>query len=98
MEKDLHKDVDKCSLELVSLINISDLKENDVLFFRINNISPAMLGAFQSLNDRYGKIFRDKNVSIIAVKENDKIEKLDEKQMNEMGWFKKNQKRIITLS
>jgi len=99
MEKEnLQKDIDKCSMELVSLISISDLKENSIIFFRINKFSEGLLGAFTVFNDRYGKIFKDKNITMMLLEDGAEVGTLNEKEMNLQGWFKKEEKRIITLS
>lgn len=85
-------------IELEAIINPGDIKENSVVLFRIKDVTDGLLRALAQLQTRYGQQFRMKNITMMILGENDKIEIVDEAQMNKAGWEKKNKNRIITLS
>jgi len=74
--------------ELSEILNIGDLKENDVVIFKAENLddSQKLLG---SIFGRYRDELRKKNVSVMLIKNTDSIEVLNEEHMNAAGWHKK---------
>lgn len=96
-QNNIQEEENKASIEIASIINFGNLKENDVVVFRINKLTVGLLQALKTLDSRYGKDLKDKNVTIMCLGPGDSIETVDEKQMGLYGWEKKNKNRIITL-
>ena len=84
-------------VELCKKIEVDTLKENTILALRVRN-GEALLNMVLFLNERYGKIFKEKNITILALGDGDKIEELDENEMKKFGWTRQASSRIITLT
>lgn len=76
------------------LIDFNNLKENSVIVFKIQDFTPDTLKMIEGIATRYGQQIRAKNCSLIVMRGNDSLETLDEKEMNQAGWYKKG--KIIT--
>ena len=85
----------KSPLELDSILNIGSLEKNSLILFRVDEVSPAIYGAIDRLEQLYGEIFKEKNISFLILRPDTKIETLNEKQMQSMGWQKKDKSLII---
>jgi hypothetical protein len=85
-------------IELEAIINPADIKENSVVLFKIKEVTQGLLMALAQLQQRYGNQLRMKNITLMILGADDKIETVDEEQMAKAGWEKKEKSRIITLS
>jgi hypothetical protein len=94
------EDVDTHSEEAVKFVGsleIDNLKQNSVLKILVHS-PEGLMNILFVLRDRYGKIIKDKNITVVALGEGDTIEEIDEKSMEQFGWVRKEPSRIITLS
>lgn len=86
------------ALELSKIINLDEMKPNSLIAFKIKEDKlEGSIDVLRYVHDRYGKLLREKNCTIIVLEDGVNLEELDENSMNRAGWFKKEQKRIITL-
>ncbi len=82
-------------ISIEKILNVSSLKDNDVVFFKIKELTPGLASVIKAFSERYGKTLKERGISIMIISEDVKIEVLDEKEMNRVGWYKKG--KIITL-
>lgn len=94
--KEQNKIVNNELLRLEKVINIKSLKDNSVLVFRIDSLTPEIYQIIESLNYLYGSIMKEKNISYLILKNGSSLEELKEEKLNQMGWYKKG--KIITLT
>ncbi len=84
-------------LEVSFIINFDKLEKNSVICFRIKEMSEITLAAIYEIQKRYEKILRDKNITLMILGIDDKIEEISEQRMNSCDWHKKEPSKIITL-
>ena len=89
---------EKPLIEVDKIINFNNLKNNDVIFFKVHDLSDGVMLALREISTRYKETLRAKNISIMIIPHDTTIDILDEKEMASMGWEKKDKNRIITLS
>ena len=82
-------------IKLESIICVDGLSDNSILIFKVNDSSKAVVQSIQHIMDFYGDILEKKRCYIVAMKGDQKIEALSEKDMNALGWFKKEEKSLI---
>ena len=78
-----------------------EVKTNSVLVIKIDASNPTRFGQFQQsivkhLLEPRMEMLKEKKLSIVFMGTNDDISVLDEKEMNKLGWFKKEKNLIIT--
>ena len=84
-------------IELCAIINIEEVKPNSIIALRIKDVTQSLLLALSEFSRRYGEQLKKKNISMMVLGPNDKIEEMPEEQMVKAGWVKKEKNRIITL-
>jgi len=79
-------------------INIDDIKQNSILLVKLN-IEPeqkmTIFPILAKLFAPYASQLKNKKVSIMMLTLNENIEIVDEAEMNQSGWFKKEKSLII---
>jgi hypothetical protein len=78
-------------LNIEQVICFDDIKPNSLLVIRISDFNDAknFMLALQTIKKQYADILKDKNILFTILGKKDKIEMLDEKQMNNLGWYKR---------
>lgn len=84
--------------QFVKIINLGALETNSIISFRVDQSNLDLIMSLPLLCEKYANIFKEKNIGVIILGPSESIETLNEKQMNKIGWFKKEESRIITLS
>lgn len=97
-EKILNEGFAKIDKEFCQVINLEQLENNSVILFRVDQSNIDLIMSLPLLCEKYSPIFKEKNVGIILLGPTERVEFLKEDQMNKLGWIKKEQSRIITLS
>lgn len=81
-------------INLEKVIDIDSLTENSIIVLKFKEATPQVAITINAIAERYGKLVRAKNGSIIVISPEDSVENLSEERMNSLGWFKKG--KIIT--
>ena len=74
--------------QFVSTVQLEKLEKNDVIVFRINKDNLNLIMSLPILCEKYKDVFTPKNISILIMGPDEKIEILNEKEMNRLGWIK----------
>ena len=84
-------------LEFIKSLNIDEIEPNTILVLRINRFEDSVIHTIQTLSDNYGKLLQDKGCSFLIMSKDTDISTVSEKEMNRIGYFKREDKKIITL-
>ena len=76
-------------ISLDKIINISSLKENDLVIFRVNDIVEELGPVIEAFATRYGEELKKKNITVVILNKNQELEVLSERDLNKMGLFRK---------
>lgn len=96
-EKLIANAIAEADVKFHEIIPLESLEKNTVIAFRINPNNINFILSIPMLCKKYEAPLKEKNISILILSPDDKIETLDEKNMNRLGWEKKDKKAIITL-
>ncbi len=82
--------------KLVKIINFDKLEKNSVIFFEISpNVSYEFIMSLPTLLEKYESIIKGKDISVVIMPVGGSIKTLNEKEMEEVGWTKKDKSLII---
>jgi len=82
-------------------LNWDSLTENSVLVIKIDSTNPMRFAQFQhalvgSLLQPRKELLKEKKISVVFMGSQDDMSVLEEKDMNRLGWYKKEKSLIIT--
>lgn len=84
-------------IKLDKIIEIDKLSDNSVIIIRAEKIDNTLYSVVQNFLDNYGNILEKKRCNLLILSNQSDISAISENQMNKYGWFRKEEKRIITL-
>jgi hypothetical protein len=79
------------------IINLEALEKNSIIVFKLVPESVDILISLPFLVEKMKNVLTEKNIAILVVNPEDDISTLSEKEMNRVGWERKEKSRIITL-
>lgn len=94
-ETQLNLIFDKFEEKFLTILNIEKLEKNSIIFIRADPANIDFIMALPLLASKYKERFQDKNIAVVICGPDDRIEVLDEKKMNALGWEKKEKSLII---
>lgn len=87
-------------LKLVEIIDFDKLPDNGIVIVRVKENSPQVQMAFANqlhyINSQLSDVMKKKKLVIMLTDKDFTFESVDEAAMNQVGWFKKEEKRIIS--
>jgi hypothetical protein len=85
-------------LEFIKNLEIDKIKPNTLLVLRINTFGESVIQTIQTLSDTYGDILKAKGCSFLIMSKETDISTVSEKEMNKLEYFKREEKKLITLN
>lgn len=85
--------MDEISVE--KIIEVEKIQPNSVILFKLKEVNPTYIEMLKAFRDRYIEILKEKNVTCVILQSSDTIEVMPEPEMNKIGWFKKEESKII---
>lgn len=92
------KSFNEVDQKFVEIVQLDKLEQNSVLIFRVARENLNLIMSLPILCEKYKDVFQPKNIAILVVGPDEKVESLNEQEMNRIGWERKDKSRIITLS
>jgi hypothetical protein len=83
------------TIELDKIFKMDEVSSNSIICYKIQDIGKWIIPVLTNFETKYGKMLKEKNISLLVMREKDSIETVTESQLNKMGWYKKG--KIITL-
>ena len=79
------------------IVDLEKLEKNSILVFKLVPESIDILISLPFLVEKMKDILTEKNIAVMIMNPEDDMSVLSEKEMNRLGWEKKDKPRLITL-
>lgn len=83
------------SIKLDSIIDLNTISSNSLIIFRVPQVNENVYKAIEGLKGQFLEQIKDKNITFLVMKPDSKIESVDEKYMESIGYYRKDKSRII---
>ncbi len=83
----------------LEIVDFDTAPDNGIIILRVKENTPEIQEAFarqlRYINDQLSDVMKRKKLIIMLTDKDFSFDMIDEKTMNDIGWFKKEEKRII---
>lgn len=93
--KQINTIFDKFEEKFVQIFNVDKLEKNSVIFIKADPTNVDFIMALPLIAKKYETQFKAKGIAMVIAGPGDSVEVLDEKQMSQLGWEKKEKSLII---
>lgn len=95
-EQQLKLIFDRFEEKFLTILQIDKLENNSLIFFKVDPDNVDFIMSLPIIAKKYEPQFREKNIGIVITGPKDGVEVINEKQMEKLGWQKKEKSLIIT--